>query len=240
MIKRFYKFYFKESFQPTYVSILYSPYYLIRTGLFKNIKSFSENLGGLLLDFGCGSMPHKNLFKVEEYIGLDIEESGHLKEKKMAHVYYDGKSIPFQDEHFDSLFCSEVMEHVFEPDLILSEINRVLKKGAHCIFTIPFVWEEHEKPYDYARYTSFGFRFLLEKNGFEIIEVVKSGTFFEVMCQQSLVFIETLFNIFPKLLSKLMIIPFAAFFNIIAILLRPIFKANRNLYHNLIVYCVKK
>ena len=35
--------------------------------------------------------------------------------------------------------------------------------------TTPFIWEEHETPYDFQRYTSFGIKKLFEKHGFDII-----------------------------------------------------------------------
>ena len=37
------------------------------------------------------------------------------------------------------------------------------------LITVPFLWKEHEKPYDFQRYTSFGLKNLFIKNGFEII-----------------------------------------------------------------------
>jgi SAM-dependent methyltransferase len=56
---------------------------------------------------------------------------------------------------------------------VLPEINRVLKPGARAIITMPFCWNEHEPPHDYARYTSFGLAHLLSKHGFRIIQLEK-------------------------------------------------------------------
>jgi hypothetical protein len=52
----------------------------------------------------------------------------------------------------------------------LKEASRVLKTGGMAIFTVPFIWDEHEQPFDYARYSSFGLKSLFEKNGFAIRE----------------------------------------------------------------------
>ena len=63
-----------------------------------------------MLDFGCGSKPYKNLFKVKEYVGLDTEESGHNHRNEEIDVLYNGKQIPFVDNSFDSLFSSQVFK----------------------------------------------------------------------------------------------------------------------------------
>jgi SAM-dependent methyltransferase len=68
-----------------------------------------------------------------------------------------------------------VLEHVFNPDDFLNEVNRVLKPSGKLLLTVPFVWDEHEQPYDYARYSSFGLRSLLEKHGFSIVKHEKVG-----------------------------------------------------------------
>lgn len=46
---------------------------------------------------------------------------------------------------------------------IVKELNRVLKENGEMLITVPFVWNEHEIPYDFGRYTSFGIIDLLQK-----------------------------------------------------------------------------
>jgi SAM-dependent methyltransferase len=58
---------------------------------------------------------------------------------------------------------------VFNPEEFLQEITQVLKKDGQLLLSVPFAWDEHEQPYDYARYSSFALQFLLEKNGFKIV-----------------------------------------------------------------------
>jgi SAM-dependent methyltransferase len=76
-----------------------------------------------------------------------------------------------------------VFEHVFNPSEFLREINRVTKIGGLFLITVPFVWDEHEQPYDYARYSSFGLKHILSENGFEIVEHRKSNNGLEVIFQ---------------------------------------------------------
>jgi SAM-dependent methyltransferase len=153
-------------------------------------------------------------------------------------VYYDGKHLPFENETFDSLFCSEVVEHIFDPDEILKELNRVLKPGAKALITVPFSWNEHETPYDYARYTSFGITHLLEKNGFRIVAIKKTGSFARVNFQNWALYFFELFKKWGKpgyVLSLVFIIPI----NIIGSLLCLLLPRNESLYFTNIVLAEK-
>lgn len=162
---------------------LFHPYYIIRKNLFKKVSEYSSYMKGDLLDFGCGSKPYKSLFKVDCYTGLDFENEGHSHDFEEIDVIYNGKEIPFPDRRFDSVLSTEVFEHIFNLPEVLKEINRVMKPGAHLIITCPFVWNEHEVPYDYARYTLFAIKDMTEKCGFEIVHQQKSGNFILALSQ---------------------------------------------------------
>ncbi len=64
--------------------------------------------------------------------------------------------------------------HVF--DFLIREIHRVLKSEGSVLLTVPMLWGEHEKPRDCARYTSFGIRRLMERNGFTVTHQRKVTT----------------------------------------------------------------
>lgn len=228
----------RQSFQPGLLSIFINPFFFIRRDLFRGIKGFAPKLSGKLLDFGCGRKPYENLFTVSEYIGVDIEETGHDHTNSKVDVYYDGKHIPFENETFDSLFFSEVLEHLFNPEELLPEINRVLKPGANALITVPFCWNEHEVPYDYGRYTSFGIRHLLEKHGFRIIELKKTGHFTRVHFQLMGLYFFELFRKFKRpglLISLLFIVPI----NIIGSIMVLLLPRNRSLYFNNVILAQK-
>ena len=111
-----------QDFNPTLLGILVNPYFIVRYNVFKGIKKFSSSFkNGRLLDFGCGSKPYRSLFKVDEYVGLDTNNSGHSHKNENIDVLYDGKKIPFDDSTFDYIFSSEVLEHVFNIDEIISD-----------------------------------------------------------------------------------------------------------------------
>lgn len=157
--------------------------YHVRKGLYDAIQKHKHHLSGRMMDFGCGSMPYKSLFTVDEYIGVDFDNAGHPHETEIIDVFYNGKKIPFADNYFDSVLATEVIEHIFNIDELLLELNRVMKPNAKILITCPFVWDEHEIPYDYARYTHFSLKYLLEKAGFEIVLMDKAGNYVITIAQ---------------------------------------------------------
>jgi SAM-dependent methyltransferase len=233
----------KQSFQPGLAGVLLNPFFFIRRALFLHIKALAVKQSGKLLDFGCGRKPYRNLFpNVAEYIGVDIEQqTGHDHTNSQVDVFYDGKTIPFEKNVFDSIFCSEVLEHVFNIDDIIPELNRVLKKDGQLLLTVPFCWNEHEVPYDFGRYTSFGIKHLLEKHGFSVIENRKSGRFSQVICQLNSLYVYEVLKkwVKPKvlhyLLSMLLIVPV----NILGSIICFVLPRNQSLYFNNVVLAKK-
>jgi SAM-dependent methyltransferase len=229
-----------ESFQPSFWSILINPYYIVRKGLFEGIKANSKNMRGRLLDFGCGSKPYKNLFAVDEYVGLDIERRGHDHADEEVDVLYDGLVLPFKDGCFDSVFSSEVFEHVFNPENILRELHRVMKPGAAILLTTCFAWDEHEIPWDFARYTSFGLKHLFESAGFEVIVMEKTTRYVETVFQMWNAYISQ-FVLPSNNYLKLLLAPFVtAPVTIVGMLLSLILPDKRTFYHNNIIVARKR
>jgi SAM-dependent methyltransferase len=158
--------------------------YLIRRGLYHGIALHAGMLTGRMMDFGCGQKPYRRLFSnVTEYVGVDFEGEGHSHHDEQIDVFYDGKTIPFPDNNFDSVLSTEVFEHIFNLEEVLKEIHRVMRPGAKLLFTCPFVWGLHEVPVDFARYTPYAIRHLLERNGFKVLSVEKTGNALEAINQ---------------------------------------------------------
>jgi len=226
-----------------FVPLITHPYFFIRRYLYKALKKHATALTGRLMDFGCGSKPYRELFNVDEYIGVDFQNEGHPHINEQIDVFYDGKHLPFADSYFDSVLCSEVFEHVFNLDEILQEINRVLKEGGNILITCPFVWNEHEVPFDFARYTRFALKSILAKNGFEIIEFEKTGNFFTTITQLRVLYFHTvLYNRMRKLflLRWLYKIFFVAIPNFAGLCLSKLLPAESSLYLNNVVLAKKK
>lgn len=179
MIKELIK---KEQFIPGPIALVINPFFIARRGLYVHVREMAPHITGKLLDVGCGTKPYKHLFHAAEYVGLDIDTTLNREEKDID-FFYDGNHFPFPGKSFDSLLCSQVFEHVFNPENFLKEMNRVLKIGGKALITVPFVWDEHEQPYDFARYSSFGLRSVFERAGFEMLKQEKSVKDLRVLVQ---------------------------------------------------------
>ncbi len=238
MLKKLKQIYREEQFNPKLIGLFINPFYFARKGLYDNVSELIGGIDGKVLDVGCGTKPYESLCKADEYIGLEIDDEGN-RNHSYADVFYDGKTIPFEDEVFDSIISNQVFEHVFNPQEFLKEINRVTKLDGLMLMTVPFVWDEHEQPYDYARYTSFGLKYILGKNGFEIIEHRKSNDGIELIFQliNAYIFKVTLTkNVYINLLTTLLLM---APVNIVGLVLSKILPKNNDLYLDNVVLARK-
>jgi SAM-dependent methyltransferase len=143
---------------------------LERTSIFEFVLSQSRALapGARVLDVGAGDAPYRELFDAQRYMTLDHSETLHAGRLDIIGA---ADSIPVDDASFDAVVCTQVLEHVAEPERALAEFFRVLVPGGVLLATVPFVWEEHELPNDYFRYTSRGIHHLMCRTGFVEVEV---------------------------------------------------------------------
>lgn len=208
----------------------------------RGIARYAPMMTGKLLDFGCGSKPYRSLFGVDEYIGLDFENPGHPHVNEQIDVYYDGKRIPFGDASFDSIFSSEVFEHVFNLPEALRELNRVLKPGGLILVTCPFAISEHEIPNDFARYSSYGLRYLLGEHGLEMVSQDKTGNSVETIFQLWIMYIHQqiapVFRRIPVLRSGFRFIAYTGL-NCLALLFSKFLPDRNDLYLNNVILCKK-
>ena len=127
----------------------------------------SHVIKGRVVDLGCGTAPYKTdiLAKADQYIGVDWENS--LLDQTHVDVFANlSERLPFEDGYADTVVAFQVMEHLPEPGFFLSECHRILRPGGALFLTVPFMWEIHDAPHDYYRYTRYGLEYLLSKAGF--------------------------------------------------------------------------
>ena len=202
-------YYIHAQFFPRPWDLWINTFYISRKHLVGEIRSLVPALEGKVLDFGCGSKPYQQLFVGKKLVGVDIAESGNTYRGNQIDFFYDGKTLPFEDNSFDSIFSSEVFEHVPNLEEILAELRRVLKPKGKMLITMPFIWDEHETPYDFTRFTSFGFAKLLKKNGFEVIEQRKTGSSVDTITQLIAAYVASWFygfNIYFQILLCTLIV----------------------------------
>jgi len=129
-------------------------------------KYLSKNTNNLMiLDVGCGEKPYQAFFKGRYlfYIGIDITK------KLPVDILCYSERLPFKFNCFDVCVCTQVLEHVEKPELVVSEISRTLKPGGFLFASTHGNWPVHDFPHDYHRWTDEGLRKLL--NAFSKVEV---------------------------------------------------------------------
>lgn len=175
--------------------------------LAKNIKrTVSIYASKKILDVGCGNKPYESLFNTtkENYVGCDVVQSS----EKKVDVICKATAISFEENSFDTAFSTQVMEHVDNSDLMMSECNRVLKPGGIFILSVPLCWELHEEPYDFFRFTKYGLKKLCDRNNFEVLEIIPNGGKWAAIMQMNINMVYSTFkrkNLFIKGLKFLFI-----------------------------------
>jgi SAM-dependent methyltransferase len=139
---------------------------------------------GDLLDVGCGLRPYEPLFRhrVRRWIGLDRPQSA--AGRPLANIFADTLALPIRDGAFDTVLCTQVLEHVRDPALLLREVARVLRAGGRIILTAPQTNPLHEEPDDYFRFTRYGLVHLAEQAGLAVIHVEPTSGAIATVAQQ--------------------------------------------------------
>lgn len=222
-------------------TIFLNPIWLLERTYYNNlsklISSCNINNSEKWLDVGCGTKPYEQLFPEGVYMGVDVEESGRGTKLKSPDYFYDGKTLPFPDKSFDGVISTQVLEHVPDPQLYLHEAERVLKPGGSLILSVPFVFEEHETPFDFFRFSQFGVTELLVKANFEVSSIIKSTNAILTIAMLTNVYICT--SIIPKIKIKGVWVVFVFLFcfpvQVLSFVLSKALPDQGNLYMNLIV-----
>ena len=137
-----------------------------RIKLYEFVKEASLSVpdGSLALDAGAGEGMYRPLFEKMKYFSVDLGKIP--KDYGNISAISNLTTVPFSANSFDMIICTQVLEHVNAPNTVLSELWRVLKPDGFLWLSAPFFFEQHEIPYDYFRYTTFGIKYLLESENF--------------------------------------------------------------------------
>jgi SAM-dependent methyltransferase len=151
--------------------------YLVYRYLWPNIewatRTALENVAKekpYVVDIGCGHKPYADLFEGCDYLGVDYSDNDSSPD-----IIADAMNIPLESETADIVFSTQVIEHVPNPKEMVKECFRLLKPGGYLILTGPFYWPLHEEPYDFHRFTKYGFESMLSNSGFSFWEIRPDG-----------------------------------------------------------------
>ncbi len=152
--------------------------WLAYKGRDKFLLKYAGLYKGKMYDLGCGEAPFKEFFLqfAEEYVGIDWSEHNHASHE---HVVADlNKKIPVASQTADCIICVSVLEHLYDPQLMLHEAYRLLRPDGNLVLQVPWQWWIHEAPIDYFRYTPYCLEMMLEKAGFKEIKIEPESGFF--------------------------------------------------------------
>jgi SAM-dependent methyltransferase len=143
----------------------------------KNLIPWLQHLNGAVLEVGCGAQPYRHFIPEScIYRGLDWDQaSNHFNYSAPDTDTYDGGVFPYEDNRFENLYHTEVLEHIFEKERFLKECKRVIKPGGGMFFDVPFQARYHYIPHDYWRFTPAALKKMLEDAGFESVVIKPRG-----------------------------------------------------------------
>jgi SAM-dependent methyltransferase len=142
--------------------------------------------GQIILDAGAGEARHRKLFTRGRYVALDAGTGDAAWDYSQLDVQGNLENLPVRDRSMDCVLCMVVLEHTRNPHLVLREFARVLKTNGMLRMVVPFLWEEHQIPQDYFRFTRYGVGLLLESLPFRIDILQPMGGFFWVCARRSI------------------------------------------------------
>ncbi len=137
----------------------------------------------VVLDAGAGDSPYRYYFSHTIYEAADLcDRDSH----DYTHVNYvcDLVAIPVPSSRYDAALCTQVLEHMPNPQQVLSELWRVLKPGGRLWLSTPLYFEEHEVPSDFFRYTQYGLRRLMAGAGFDVLDLGWISGYFGTLAHQ--------------------------------------------------------
>jgi len=139
---------------------------------------------GKLLDLGCGDVPLYGMYK--RYVSDVFCVDWVITERNKNHLDLQcslSDELPLAGGVFDTVILSDVLEHIFKPELLWHEMFRVMSPGGRLILNVPFFYWIHEQPHDYFRYTEFALKKFSEDSGFELIQLRPTGGSPEVLVE---------------------------------------------------------
>jgi len=158
-----------------------APTALTARSLRKELKKTTKYVNGNLLDVGCGKRPYEDIFLpyVEKYTGVDIVDG-----PRVDIVADSAKGLPIDSQIYDTVICTEMLEHTPYPRESVREITRVIKTGGHLILSTPFIHKLHGEPYDYYRFSCHILKVILQEAKLEPLEIHNVGTSIAVLGRQ--------------------------------------------------------
>jgi 2-polyprenyl-3-methyl-5-hydroxy-6-metoxy-1,4-benzoquinol methylase len=135
-------------------------------------------IAGTILDLGAGNTKYKTLLEslATHYTAFDVESAPTID------IVGDIHDLPFEENSFDTVICTQVFEHIKEPWVVAGQIQKVLRPGGYAVITAPFMIPYHAHPHDFYRFTPEGLAQLFHGK-LHVVECRKYGSTFVVFSE---------------------------------------------------------
>ena len=143
-----------------------------------NSTSIAIGSRSKILDMGCGK--HSYSIHYQDKVGLLVNTDIYKACNDLS-CFCDLRHAPFSDCTFDIVLMCEVIEHISNPSTAISEAYRTLKAGGYLILTWPLVYNLHDMPFDFNRFTEFYAQKLLSDNNFVLQKICRRGDIFSIL-----------------------------------------------------------
>lgn len=128
-------------------------------------------------------------FKSYTCVELSSENAPEFKDPRFKLHVGDGCAMPeVPSNFFDTVLNVQVLEHVFAPQEMLSEMYRVMKPGGYGIVMVPQTGSLHCAPHHYYNFTRFWLEKACRVAGFEIVEWKPLGGFWSTVASRMVYF----------------------------------------------------
>jgi ubiquinone/menaquinone biosynthesis C-methylase UbiE len=123
--------------------------------VYRHMKKFLPRLQGTIVDIGAGDGPYRHLVNgaTAQYHAVDSRDACLFGYSRSSAERFDKDRIPFESASVDHVICTEVLEHLVDPQPLIAEIHRILRPGGTGAVTVPWSARFHYIPHDYHRFT---------------------------------------------------------------------------------------
>lgn len=161
----------------------------------------------IVIDAGSGYSPYRAFFNHAKYFSIDSGQGDAGWNYSNISIRGDLCQLPFSSNIADIVICTQVLEHVPEPQIVIEELYRIMKPNGVLYLTAPQGWGEHQVPHDYFRFTSFALNRMFSHAGFSEIVIQPMGGFFIYLGNRIAQAPKYLFSAQPRRLFRWFLLP---------------------------------
>lgn len=149
-----------------------------RTSVARFVESVAPTVpaGATIVDAGAGEAWYEPLFAQARYIALDYAVGDSAWDYSKLDVVCDLHIVPLKTNSVPYVLCTQTLEHIQRPHVVLAELYRILLPGGTLFCSLPFIGDaHHQEPYDFFRYTRYAVDYLFTSSGFSEVTISPIG-----------------------------------------------------------------